>query len=401
MTVLDYRSAPPADPDAEKTAGHWLAWAVYLAMSWTWCIGMFLPVLLVRDYGIWGWVVFAVPNVLGAAAMGWIIRSREMSEEIVVAHRVAMLTFSTVTMAFQFFFIAWILHETPFEIFLIPAFALAWLAIIVPKASWMRIALTSAVVTLLVSITCAAVVVDDLRGFLRWRTTGLSPFTDLIGLVPISLFGFLLCPYLDLTFHRSRQQSGPYSRLSFGFGFGVIFTAVITFTLVYALHPGDWNIERIGEPASLALVLYFTAQIAFTSAAHTCELRALQRAGGWGAAVMLAAALAVGIACYAGSDVLFSWLPRWPSNRRGEAMYRAFIGFFGLVFPTYVWLCMVGSATRAPTRRAVVVFLVTVALAAPMFWLAIIQRQMVWLLPGLSVVLLARLFVPRPFKFTG
>ena len=40
-----------------------LGWAAYLGMSWTWCIGMFLPVLLIRDYGIWGFVVFAVPTL--------------------------------------------------------------------------------------------------------------------------------------------------------------------------------------------------------------------------------------------------------------------------------------------------------------------------------------------------
>ena len=34
-----------------------LSWAVYLGVSWTWCIGMFLPVLIMRDYGIAGWLV--------------------------------------------------------------------------------------------------------------------------------------------------------------------------------------------------------------------------------------------------------------------------------------------------------------------------------------------------------
>src|SRR4051812_22981962 len=42
-------------------------WAIFLGVSWTWVIGMFLPVLLVRDYGLLGWVVFAIPNVIGAA----------------------------------------------------------------------------------------------------------------------------------------------------------------------------------------------------------------------------------------------------------------------------------------------------------------------------------------------
>ncbi|MDB5302268.1 MAG: hypothetical protein JWO87_3931, partial [Phycisphaerales bacterium] len=45
-----------------------LGWGAFLACSWTWCIGMFLPVLLVRDFGEMGWLVFAAPNVVGAAA---------------------------------------------------------------------------------------------------------------------------------------------------------------------------------------------------------------------------------------------------------------------------------------------------------------------------------------------
>jgi hypothetical protein len=57
---------PPVAP-----FGSTLGWANYLGMSWTWCIGMFLPVLLVRDYGIGAWWIFAIPNVVGAAAMGW------------------------------------------------------------------------------------------------------------------------------------------------------------------------------------------------------------------------------------------------------------------------------------------------------------------------------------------
>src|SRR4051812_32860256 len=90
-------------PATEQRAGArgWLGWAVYLATSWTWCIGMFLPVLLVRDYGTWGWFVFALPNVVGAAAMGWILRTREQSVRIVDQHRFACLAFSFVTITFQ------------------------------------------------------------------------------------------------------------------------------------------------------------------------------------------------------------------------------------------------------------------------------------------------------------
>ena len=35
---------------------------------------MYLPVVLYREYGIGGWIIFAVPNVIGAAAMAWLLR---------------------------------------------------------------------------------------------------------------------------------------------------------------------------------------------------------------------------------------------------------------------------------------------------------------------------------------
>src|SRR5438552_18566223 len=91
-----------------------LLWSVFLACSWTWCNGMFLPVLLVRDYGVWGWIVFAIPNFLGAAAMGWVIRSREQSQKITATHKHAMIVFSFVTAAFQWFFALWIFNVLGF-----------------------------------------------------------------------------------------------------------------------------------------------------------------------------------------------------------------------------------------------------------------------------------------------
>ena len=56
MSVLDYRSGSSdiIDPGRAR-AGLWLGLAIYLGISWTWCIGMFLPVLLGADYGFWAW----------------------------------------------------------------------------------------------------------------------------------------------------------------------------------------------------------------------------------------------------------------------------------------------------------------------------------------------------------
>src|SRR4051812_37464475 len=84
-----------------------LSWAVFLACSWTWCIGMYLPVLLVRDYGIWGWVIFAVPNVVGAAAMGWVMNRVRDPLAFERRHSLAMSVFSIVTVAFHLFFVNW------------------------------------------------------------------------------------------------------------------------------------------------------------------------------------------------------------------------------------------------------------------------------------------------------
>src|SRR4051794_35329380 len=78
-----------------------LGWAAYLACSWTWCIGLFLPVLLVRDFGVRGWVTFAIPNVVGAAMFGWIVRDGDASRRLVEKHRLACEIFSAVTIAYQ------------------------------------------------------------------------------------------------------------------------------------------------------------------------------------------------------------------------------------------------------------------------------------------------------------
>src|SRR5262245_60423098 len=103
MSLIGYRSGVDERADSDRGVFHWLLWAVFLAMSWTWCIGMFLPVLLVRDFGVWAWLVFAIPNIIGAAAMGWVL-SAERSSEIARQHRFAMDAFSIVTIAFQVFF---------------------------------------------------------------------------------------------------------------------------------------------------------------------------------------------------------------------------------------------------------------------------------------------------------
>ncbi|MFN9077715.1 MAG: hypothetical protein ACK5WX_09870, partial [bacterium] len=46
-----------------------------LATSWTWCIGMFAPIVIGQMFGWPGILAFAVPNILGCALFGY-VRSR-------------------------------------------------------------------------------------------------------------------------------------------------------------------------------------------------------------------------------------------------------------------------------------------------------------------------------------
>ena len=87
------------DKDAPFTRGPLAAvlWGAFLGCSWTWVIGMILPALLLRDYGLYGWFVFAVPNVLGAALIGLVLFRPQWSVNIVRNHRVGSHCTSGIT----------------------------------------------------------------------------------------------------------------------------------------------------------------------------------------------------------------------------------------------------------------------------------------------------------------
>ena len=72
---------------------------------------MFLPVLLVRDHGLWGWVVFAVPNVVAPRRWAWVLRDAAASERFVHRHRGACRAFSRVTIAYHIFFAMWMIER--------------------------------------------------------------------------------------------------------------------------------------------------------------------------------------------------------------------------------------------------------------------------------------------------
>lgn len=388
----------------------WLSWAAFLGMSWTWCIGMFLPVILIRDYGISGWIVFAVPNVLGAAAMGWVIRSRQGSEAIARTHRLAATLFSGVTIAFHLFFVISVIAPLAQSVLPRQGDNISTSEAIDLAAGGMLVASvllyiyltrrpdadrTLSWIVLAISLAAIACTLPDLLGP-SLGTSHMTPLegssmSDLIWLAPVCVFGFLCCPYLDLTFHRA-YQSSESSRASFGVGFVGLFLPMIVFTLLYArAMSGGLMTQWIAA----FLYIHLAVQSAFTVAVHARELQRNARA-----AVFVAGILTIG-------SVLAFWgirlMPFQSPLRIGEVVYRSFMGFYGLVFPAYVWLVMLPGRGRAsPNPWRLIVYALAVLVALPMFAQGFLLQHTVWLAPGLVVVLVARLFIrsPKPSQDT-
>jgi hypothetical protein len=216
---------------------------------------------------------------------------------------------------------------------------------------------------------------------------------DLIWLTPICIFGFALCPYLDLTFHRAKQATNPAAgKLAFTLGFGLFFPAMIFLTLLYE---GDFVWGHFGSFGAAGLQTYVALHIAVqTGFTWTAHLRALPPAKKSDLPIWLTAAV---LAIISGIVV---WTPRlqWFDQSHspmltGEAIYRMFMGFYGLIFPAYVWVCMIPWAGRSPgpSPRALLAWAAGILIALPMFWLGFIQGRVGWLGPGLAIVLLSRL----------
>lgn len=365
---------------------------------------MFLPVLLVRDHGLWGFVVFAVPNVVGAAAMGWVLRSPAASRAMVEKHRPAMQAFSLVTIIFQLFFLLSLIQPSVVRAFApvapyapllgaVGLFVLTLLFNFLTRRRGLGIMVWLGSMALLL----AAAFVGG--GVLRVPAlTFGAPSGDVLALAPVCAFGFLLCPYLDLTFHRARQSlAGAQGGRAFTLGFGVLFLAMILATLGYsgaALYSMD-----VGQPlptwGPTLIAAHIVLQILFTCAVHLEELLA-EKAGrpSWGltlGALVLVIGAAIGLALDR-PDVRYSGLSFW------EITYRCFMSFYGLVFPAYVWLCVIPTRSGKspmmthPTRSLITLGVVVLA-AAPMYWLGFIERQTLWLLPAIGLILLARLAI--------
>lgn len=362
---------------------------------------MFFPVLLLRDYGLWGWVAFAVPNVVGAAAMGFVLRTPGSARALWHRHAGGVRWFSDVTLAFHVFFAFW-LCDRLFG----PA---AWGAVVVPMliipaarraklGPWLPVIAAG---VWLLSIGCFSVAVrlpgawsGVALGTADGTAAGLVPrltTTDLWLFIPATVTGFLCCPYLDGSFLRARAATDVATgRAAFSLGFGVVFLSMIVFSLLYA---GLLIPVFAGQPAGLSPVwrivlgVHILVQILFTVTVHVRERMALDPAGRRTAGLVLMLLIAMGLVL--AEDRLGPW---W-----GEAGYRGFLLMYGLVFPAYVWLVMLSR--RTPGRATLTRFFITTVVAMPMGVLGFVLDRPTgspwWLIAALGVITVGKA-VPLP-----
>jgi hypothetical protein len=323
-----------------------MLWGVYCTSSWTWCIGMYLPFVLLRLWGWPGFWAFFVPNVIGCAMFGFLL-DRERSHRLVRRLAGPMALFSAVTVAYQCYFAGWVSHG-----FFVSSGAMATVAAtgvpiaLLVAAVWLatrgeRALLGAGAAAFAIALGAAAMA----AGLVAGGDAGALPREPLVPegrlawAVPTIVAGFLLCPYLDLTFHRALERA-PQPRVAFG-TFGLTFAAML-------LGVASLYDPATGTPTpGLVIGVLWGVQLCFTMAVHLRELWLHTPTSGW--PPRATAALVAGAVLLATPAFAFTLGPRiptaqWPLWRGaehvllpGEPVYLAFLGAYGLLFPALLW----------------------------------------------------------------
>lgn len=258
-----------------------VGWGLFLASSWTWCIGMFLPVVMLREYGWLGFLVFALPNVAGCTWFGWSMPPDRGRRLLVRGGWLAAL-FSVVTVAYHLFFCGFVARTLmPLEDRAAPGtalivcgalFVLALVLSFVRSSRWPLMGTAAWIVSLACWLGLTATGSDPAPGAalasateVQWGWTGQRPSWQLLFLAWPLVFGFLWSPWFDLTFHRARREAGSPRPFAI---FGAAFALMLLFTASYA-----WQAEDPAAGLGLWVLLHLTVQGVFTVAAHLRELR--------------------------------------------------------------------------------------------------------------------------------
>jgi hypothetical protein len=363
--------------------------AAFLACSWTWVIGMYLPVLLIEDFGWPGWIAFVVPNVIGAASVGFLLRSRAAGDDFLRQHRIAITLFGIATLCLHGYFLGgvhamfgigeavgrntteqWAIN---ISIAVVPI-GIGWLGVrargnVLPRLAWLALALSIAVLAL------------------GWRTTNGQTFTvppasgaypplQLAGLAPALALGFLTCPFLDASLLRIRRSFDD-ARIPFAVGFFVPFLGLVTMTALYA--QGMLGIGVL----SWYVLAHIAVQSCFTIASHMREMPELLprrgvASGRSGVGLLLGLVLLCVIA--GAATLLFGAF---------DLGYTVLLSLYALPFPAYVWIVCLGWGL--PMKARLVALAAALVLATPFFVYGALLEHWMWLIPGVGLVLAAPL----------
>lgn len=328
-------------------------WGLYCACSWTWCIGLYLPVILVRELGGAGVAAFAIPNVLGAAGFGFVLADRERRERLAAAHAPALRWFSIAAVVFNVYFIGFLFNA-------LATSGAPWAGVYVGGAAVVAGLLLAALPTRLWPALAAVIYAVSLATFVAVglgspaaiEPFGARPPINVLWLAPVMAFGFLLSPALDLTFHRAAGAASP--RPTFAI-FGIAFAVMLALSCAY----------RDAIVLAIVPLAHIAAQVVFSVGAHCRELRATGTRAWKTAPVSLAFAALVLLVLFAGEAA-------------GERIYLRLIVLWALVFPSYVLLFVGPGCTLPTSRRNLLIWLGAMGASLPFYEVGFIHDRL-WL----------------------
>jgi hypothetical protein len=142
----------------------------------------------------------------------------------------------------------------------------------------------------------------------------------------------------------------------------------------------------------VGLCTYLAIQLTFTVREHILVIAPLIASRKFTAAFLFTACGILGC-----SLTVCARLSHYEPFIGGEFVYRLLLAWYGLIFPAYVWICMLpGLGIRQPTTRQWIVLTIAVLAVVPAFWMAFIEQHMQWIVVGVGIPLLARLFICVP-----
>lgn len=328
-----------------------IGWGLYLASSWTWCIGMFLPIVLLRWWGWPGFLAFAVPNVIGCSLFGYVLNP-DSSVRFMKRFRGWIMVFAAATIAYQM----WFLHDLArannsgvlWVLMVLLALALAGVR---AGSRMLPIAWLAWPISVVLFVAMGSGSLASLPA------TGTLPPLSLAWAGPFMALGFLLCPYLDPTFHLALQRSP--SRHAFAV-FGITFAVMLLFTA--AMFDPTTGLVTASAPLWMGVSVItwqWIMQCGFTIGAHVDAVHAFARGpdardprstvmrAGTRAVLIATVAAVAGLVLLLVLKTLESELPALAptllppagsSATVGEATYLRWLGLYGVLFPAIVLL---------------------------------------------------------------